>query len=332
MTEENKQFRTLVDQVTVVSPADVAQTKTTIQRTLASLSARPVQRHLRPWHIGVASALIALVLLTIGGIVNPTMNRALAQAPIVGQFFARFSDGDALSVVVQNNGRSERVHGQATVNGLTLTLESAYVEGQTVGIEGIATGVPAKKDDWFDVKLGTQAPASFETKSTEVRKLGKNRYYFALFGTLSVADSRRIVYLPLTIDRFAGYRGPWQFSFKLTPSRSTTTLLSGQAQLPNQTQLTLTQYTRYSGGTGLLTLQQSTPDGQSEISIRSIKPVPTGAELLLNANPLYLEGTKYGEQKTVVGYRIKQYPAGIKNLYITGDVDGRAYAVTIPVK
>lgn len=332
MTEENKQFRTLVDQVTIVSPADVAQTKTTIQRTLASLPARPVQRHLRPWHIGVASALIVLVLLTIGGIVNPTMNRALAQAPIVGQFFARFSDGDALSVMVQNNGRSERVHGQATVNGLTLTLESAYVEGQTVGIEGIATGVPAKKDDWFDVKLGTQAPASFETKSTEVRKLGKNRYYFALFGTLSAADSQRTVHLPLTIERFVGHQGPWQFSFKLTPSRSTTILLSGEARLPGQTQLVLTQYTRYSGGTGLLTIHQSTPDGQSEISIRSIKATPTGPELLLNANPLYLDGTKYGKQETVVGYRIKQYPSSTKHLQLKGSMAGQPYTVTIPLK
>ncbi|MCI2171010.1 DUF4179 domain-containing protein [Schleiferilactobacillus perolens] len=332
MTPDDQKFHDFVDRVNTPSSTDVAQTRATIQNTLAQVTPAPQRQRIRPWQIGVLTAVAALFLLTLGGIFNPAMNDVFAKAPLVGQFFARFSDSDLFGVTVQNHAGTQKVNGQATVNGITLKLESAYVEGQTVGIEGIATGLHNEKDDNFNIKLGKAAPKSFEEKTFEVRPLGKGKYYFALSGQLNTADSQKQVHLPITITRFLGQKGPWVFNFKLTPSRATTTALTSNVRLPKQTKWAFTKYTMYSGGTGLLTINQSTADGDAEIGISSVKTAENGPDLLLNASALYFNGTKYGQKNTTIGYRIKQLPKNTKQLFIKGSVDGQDYHVTVPLE
>jgi hypothetical protein len=274
----------------------------------------------------------ALFLLILGGIFNPAMNEVFAKAPVVGQFFASFSDPDRLSVVVENTGGSQHVSGQSTVNGITIKLESAYLEGQTVGITGTATGIKAQKNEWFNLHLAKSATASFEQTSMDVQAINQNMYRFSFFGQLDAVDSRKTVTLPITISQFVGHAGPWKFSLKLTPSRAVRNAIRGTAQLPYQSKLALTQYTRYSGGTGLLTMNLTLADKETDVSVLSIKTGAGDEERLLNATPIYQNDTQYGQKNPIVGYRIKQLPKNTKHLNIKGSVNGKNYTVTVPIQ
>lgn len=332
MTQDDQKFHDFVDRVNTPSPTDVAQTRATIQNTLAQITPAPHQRRIRPWQIGVLTAVAALFLLTLGGIFNPAMNEVFAKAPVVGQFFARFTDPDRLSVVVENNGGGQHVTGQSTVNGVTIKLDSAYLEGQTVGVTGTATSIKARKNEWFNLQLAKSAPASFEQTAMDVRAINQDTYRFSFFGQLDAVDSRKPVTLPITISRFVGHPGPWKFNLKLTPSRAVNTAIRGTAQLPYQTKLALTQYTRYSGGTALLTMNLTLADKDTDVSVLSIKAAADNEERLLNATAIYQNDTHDGQQNPIVGYRIKQLPKNTKQLNISGSVNDKKYNVTVPIQ
>ena len=105
---------------------------------------------------GVATTAAILGITVASGFFNPTMNKVLANAPLIGAIFQEFNDPTGVDLAYQN--AVTELNQSITKNGVTVKLTSAYFDGSVVSITGfvdeeVENGRNEKGEVSFDVNF-----------------------------------------------------------------------------------------------------------------------------------------------------------------------------------
>lgn len=308
---KNEKFSQLVDQLSAAQRIDSAKTKATIEQVLTTSGVQIKQRHHRViWTF--VSLVAAICVLTLSGMTITPVNHVMAQAPIIGNFFAKFDDD--LGTIVETNGKSQKLNVTRTSSGMKVVLNSAYVQGKEVAITGTIDGLDKPKDDWFDFYLGRNG-VKFSQDSMDMTKIANGRYRFYLNGQIKGAVPKNTINFPIVFTSFKGNFGRWAFNLHLTPSKVSSRKLNGKLTVANgDVKLKLLGIDEYAGGTGLLKIQQTKKFAKDEFTIFNVNVNNSKQNYLLaNYDPIIISGS--GKQQ-VVGYRVKKMPKNIKKIKI----------------
>ncbi|SFC90767.1 protein of unknown function [Bacillus sp. OV322] len=189
----------------------------------------------------LAAAATAAALLGItmaSGFVNPTMNKVLANTPLLGGIFHEFHD--LQGVELANQGAVTEFNKSLTKNGVTVKLTSAYFDGSIVSITGfvdedVEKGHNEKGEVSFDVnfehnKKGDRDPW---LKSNEVKKV-KNGYNFQWKMDYPYKSFKENFTLPITIHNINGIKGEWNFDIPIQQKKNSTLAINQEQEYPEE--------------------------------------------------------------------------------------------------
>ncbi|MGE6376397.1 DUF4179 domain-containing protein [Peribacillus muralis] len=169
---------------------------------------------------GSAAAAALLGITVTSGFINPTMNKVLANAPLIGGIFQEFDD--SMGVELANLDAVTALNQSLTKNGVTVKLTSAYFDGNVVSITGfvddtVEKGHNEKGEVSLDVKLehneGDIDPW-LDGMSTDIKKVnGGYNFQWKMeypYKTIKKTDT-----LPITIHYINGIKGDWNFNIPI---------------------------------------------------------------------------------------------------------------------
>ncbi|MGE7878522.1 DUF4179 domain-containing protein [Peribacillus muralis] len=169
---------------------------------------------------GSAAAAALLGITVTSGFINPTMNKVLANAPLIGGIFQEFDD--SMGVELANLDAVTALNQSLTKNGVTVKLTSAYFDGNVVSITGfvddtVEKGHNEKGEVSLDVKLehneGDIDPW-LDGLSTDIKKVnGGYNFQWKIeypYKTIKKTDT-----LPITIHYINGIKGDWNFNIPI---------------------------------------------------------------------------------------------------------------------
>ncbi|MGX1194492.1 DUF4179 domain-containing protein [Metabacillus sp. SLBN-84] len=170
---------------------------------------------------GVLSGSAAAIILGTGFFFAP-VNGVLASVPLIGSLYEPFSSF-TIGKELASAGLVNELNEKAESGGISVTLTSAYYEGNVVGITFKAEGENLPKD-WkegpnepasgyslslFDGKESSQWAGSHSLVETEEGYTGAAEYYL---GEKKLPSDFT---LPVTFTSIAGKKGDWRFDIPL---------------------------------------------------------------------------------------------------------------------
>jgi len=169
---------------------------------------------------GMATVAALLGITVTSGFVNPTMNRVLANTPLIGGIFQEFNDTRGVELANQN--AVTELNQSITKNGVTVKLTSAYFDGNVVSITGfvdknVEKGHNEKGEVSFDVNFehnkGDHDPW-LNGKETIIKKVD-NGYNFQWKMEYPYKSFKENYTLPITIHNINGIKGEWNFDIPI---------------------------------------------------------------------------------------------------------------------
>ncbi|MFJ5748600.1 DUF4179 domain-containing protein [Peribacillus frigoritolerans] len=186
-----------------------------------------------------SSAAAALLGITIAsGFVNPTMNKVLANTPLIGGIFQEFND--SMGVELANQDAVTELNQSLTKNGVTIKLTSAYFDGNVVSITGfvdedVEKGHNEKGEVSFDMNFehnkGDNDPW-LNGKSTDIRKV-KGGYNFQWKMEYPYKSFKENSTLPITIHNINGIKGEWNFDIPIQQEKNSTLVIDQEQGYPD---------------------------------------------------------------------------------------------------
>ena len=186
-----------------------------------------------------SSAAAALLGITIAsGFINPTMNKVLANTPLIGGIFQEFND--SMGVELANQDAVTELNQSLTKNGVTVKLTSAYFDGNVVSITGfvdedVEKGHNEKGEVSFDMNFennkGDNDPW-LNGKSTDIRKV-KGGYNFQWKMEYPYKSFQENSTLPITIHNINGIKGEWNFDIPIQQEKNSTLLIDQEQGYPD---------------------------------------------------------------------------------------------------
>lgn len=186
-----------------------------------------------------SSAAAALLGITIAsGFVNPTMNKVLANTPLIGGIFQEFND--SMGVELANQDAVTELNQSLTKNGVTVKLTSAYFDGNVVSITGfvdeeVEKGHNEKGEVSFDMNFehnkGDNDPW-LNGKSTDIRKV-KGGYNFQWKMEYPYKSFKENSTLPITIHNINGIKGEWNFDIPIQQEKNSTLVIDQEQGYPD---------------------------------------------------------------------------------------------------
>ncbi|GAF63289.1 hypothetical protein BTS2_0180 [Bacillus sp. TS-2] len=187
----------------------------------------------------VVATTAAIIGLTVAsGFFNPTMNKVLANAPLVGVIFQEFNDSIGVDLAYQN--AVTELNQSITDNGVTVQMTSAYFDGSKVSITGfvdeeVKNGQNEKDEVSFDVNFehneGEHDPW-LNGKSTDIVKVD-NGYDFQWKMEYPYESFHENFTLPITIHNINGIKGEWSFNIPIQQEKNNTIVLNHQKGYPD---------------------------------------------------------------------------------------------------
>lgn len=189
--------------------------------------------------VGSAAAVALLGITVTSGFINPTMNKVLANAPLIGGIFQQFDD--SMGVKLANQDAVTELNQSLTKNGVTVKLTSAYFDGNVVSITGfvdksVEKGHNEKGEVSFDVNFehnkGDNDPW-LNGKSTDIRKVkgGYNFQWKMEYPYKSIKDNFT---LPITIHYINGIKGDWNFDIPIQQEKNSTLAINQEQMYPEE--------------------------------------------------------------------------------------------------
>ncbi|WP_176474563.1 DUF4179 domain-containing protein [Peribacillus simplex] len=185
-----------------------------------------------------SSAAAALLGITIAsGFINPTMNKVLANTPLIGGIFQEFND--SMGVELANQDAVTELNQSLTKNGVTVKLTSAYFDGNVVSITGfvdedVEKGHNEKGEVSFDMNFehnkGDNDPW-LNGKSTDIRKV-KGGYNFQWKMEYPYKSFQENSTLPITIHNINGIKGEWNFDIPIKQEKNSTLAINQEQGYP----------------------------------------------------------------------------------------------------
>lgn len=186
-----------------------------------------------------SSAAAALLGITIAsGFINPTMNKVLANTPLIGGIFQEFND--SMGVELANQDAVTELNQSLTKNGVTVKLTSAYFDGNVVSITGfvdedVEKGHNEKGEVSFDMNFehnkGDNDPW-LNGKSTDIRKV-KGGYNFQWKMEYPYKSFQENSTLPITIHNINGIKGEWNFDIPIQQEKNSTLVIDQEQGYPD---------------------------------------------------------------------------------------------------
>ncbi|MBK5442229.1 MULTISPECIES: DUF4179 domain-containing protein [unclassified Peribacillus] len=187
---------------------------------------------------GVATAAALLGITVASGFVNPTMNRVLANTPLIGGIFQEFND--STGVELANQDAVTELNQSITKNGVTVKLTSAYFDGNVVSITGfvdedVEKGHNEKGEVSFDVNFehnkGDHDPW-LNGKSNDIKKV-ENGYNFQWKMVYPYKSFKENSTLPITIHNINGIKGEWNFDIPIQQEKNRTFAINQEQGYPD---------------------------------------------------------------------------------------------------
>ncbi|MCM3117279.1 DUF4179 domain-containing protein [Neobacillus sp. MER 74] len=186
---------------------------------------------------GSATAAALLGITLASGFINPTMNKVLANAPLIGALFQEFDDSTGVNLA--NQDAVTVLNQSQTKNGVTVKLTSSYFDGNIISItgfvdEGVERGHNEKGEVSFDVNFegnkGDRDP--WLGMSYDIRKV-KNGYNFQWKTEYPYGKIRDQFTLPVTIHSINGIKGEWNFDIPFQQDKNTTLAIEQEQGYPD---------------------------------------------------------------------------------------------------
>lgn len=187
---------------------------------------------------GSAAAAALLGITIASGFVNPTMNKVLANTPLIGGIFQEFND--SMGVELANQDAVTELNQSLTKNGVTVKLTNAYFDGNVVSITGfvdedVDKGHNEKGEVSFDMNFehnkGDNDPW-FNGKSTDIRKV-KGGYNFQWKMEYPYKTFKENSTLPITIHNINGIKGEWNFDIPIQQEKNSTLVIDQEQGYPD---------------------------------------------------------------------------------------------------
>ncbi|MDQ0270632.1 DUF4179 domain-containing protein [Cytobacillus purgationiresistens] len=247
----------------------------------------------------VSAALISITL--ISGLFNPTMNRVLAGAPIIGGIFEQF--GDQMGMQLAQQDSVTELNQTVTKEGVTVQLNQAYFDGNVVSILGHVSGELNKGkneegelsfDVNFEENKGDDDPW-LSSMSTDVNsKAGGYDFQWKLVYPYTTIDEDFL--LPITIHHINGIKGGWTFNTPISQMKNKTIALDHTESYPDErVQISLNEM-KIAKASSTLSFQTVSDYKGDQIDFK--KAVDEKGNILFN----YANNTTLAQSKNEEGY------------------------------
>lgn len=191
---------------------------------------RKVLRH-------TAAIAVILFISFILGLYNPTMNKVLANTPLISQIFKGFND--SIGVILANKNAVTELNQSTKKNGVTVKLTSAYFDGNMVSITGfvnnkVDSGHNEKGEVSFDVNFNHSKgdhDSWTNGMTTRLSKVNKG-YNFQWKVDYPYKKIKKRFNLPITIHSINGIKGEWKFNIPIQQEKYRTDLLIKNKNYP----------------------------------------------------------------------------------------------------
>ncbi|MGJ7919107.1 DUF4179 domain-containing protein [Neobacillus sp. LXY-4] len=218
---DNKEFKTAIEQIPVPKDKVFSAISKGLNKDVNGRSKK------KKVLAGLATTAALLGITVASGFVNPTMNKVLANTPLIGGIFQEFND--ATGVELANLNAVTELNQAITKNGVTVKLTSAYFDGNVVSITGfvdenVEKGHNEKGEVSFDVNFehnkGDNDPW-LNGMSTGVKKV-ENGYNFQWKMEYPYKSFKENYTLPITIHNINGINGEWKFDIPIKQEKNST--------------------------------------------------------------------------------------------------------------
>ncbi|MBM7604850.1 hypothetical protein JOC75_002854 [Metabacillus crassostreae] len=184
-------------------------------------------------------AVAALLGITVAsGFFNPTMNKVLAKAPLIGGIFQEFDD--SIGMELANQDAVTKLNQSLTKNGVTVKLTSTYFDGNVVSITGFVDKSVEKGDNEigevsFDVNFehnkGDNDPW-LNGLSTDIKEVeqGYNFQWKMNYPYKTIKEDEFT--LPITIHYINGIKGEWKFNIPIQQEKTSTISIMKEKEYP----------------------------------------------------------------------------------------------------
>lgn len=216
---DNKKMKDAVDQIDIPKEAVM----TAIEKGIAQ--GRQATRKPRNKVFITTIAFASVIGLTLSfGLINPSMNRVLAAAPLIGGIYEEF--GDKLGMHLAEQNRVSDLNMAASANGVTVELNNAYFDGDSISVTGDITG---------DLDKGTNETGelsfdmNFENNNGDSdpwlngmstgSKRSESGYKFQWKMAYPYETIQKGFTLPITIHYINGIKGEWTFNIPISQDK-----------------------------------------------------------------------------------------------------------------
>lgn len=201
-------FFNKINEIEVPREEVVKSIKLGVNRAAKNSSSKKRKPISKAW----VSATVAAGILVASSLIVPSFSRALADAPVIGGWYAGFNDVVGRNLEEQN--LVKKLNQTFTSNGVDVTLTSAYYDGYLIGITFDVKGeIKDDKDENYYVlyELFNGDPYADETKELTTLEKTEDGYTGHIRIVYPYKDFPKISTIPVSFEEIGTKKGNWQF-------------------------------------------------------------------------------------------------------------------------
>lgn len=286
---DNKEIKTAIEQIPVPKEKVFSAISKGINKVGSGGKTKTKKKKV---FAGVATAAALLGITFASGFVNPTMNRVLANTPLIGGIFQEFNDRTGMELA--NQDAVTELNQSLTKNGVTVKLTSAYFDGNVVSITGfvneaVEKGGNEKGEVSFDMNFehykGDQDPW-LRGRSNDIKRV-ENGYNFQWKMEYPYESFKENFTLPITIHNINGIKGEWNFNIPIQQEKNRTlTINQEQGYLDDEVKIRIKEILTAKVSSSLV---YETVEKYKNDDIIISKAVDDKGNVYRFENPTYLE-------------------------------------------
>jgi hypothetical protein len=157
------------------------------------------------------SATVAAGVLVGSSLMVPSISRVLADAPVIGGWYAGFNDAVGRNLEEQN--LVTKLNKNYSSNGVDVALTSAYYDGYLIGITFDVKGNIKDQDGYYYAlyELFNGDPLADETKELTTLEKTKDGYTGHIRIVYPYKDLPKYDTIPVSFEEIGEKKGNWQF-------------------------------------------------------------------------------------------------------------------------
>lgn len=170
----------------------------------------------KPIKKAIFSVAAAVGILISSSLIFPSFSKVLAEAPVIGEWYAGFNDVVGRSLEEQNLVKD--LHQTYSSNGIDVTLTSAYYDGYYIGITFDVEGKLKKEHGYYYAlyELFDGDPLADETKELTTLEKTEEGYKGHIQIVYPYKDLPKADTIPISFEEIGKKKGNWQFDVPVT--------------------------------------------------------------------------------------------------------------------